>query len=74
MGICKKGIECLECVNRGMCSSYAQFKYRQGYNQGIDDFINRLARADEHIETTWEDIYKMRDRLERGEQSEQSKR
>lgn len=74
MGTCKKSVDCLECSSRGMCSSYAQFKYQQGYDQGIDDFIKRFARADEHIEVTWEDIYKMRDRLKRVEQDEQNER
>jgi hypothetical protein len=37
MNQCEKGIDCLECNSRGMCTSYADFKYQQGYNKAIDD-------------------------------------
>lgn len=39
MNQCEKGIDCLQCNSRGMCSSYANFKYEQGYNKAIDDFV-----------------------------------
>ena len=39
---CEKGIDCLQCTSKGMCSSYADFKYKQGYNTAIDDFAEKL--------------------------------
>lgn len=39
MSKCEKGIDCLQCNSRGMCSSYANFKYEQGYNKAIDDLL-----------------------------------
>lgn len=42
MSKCEKGIDCLQCNSRGMCSSYANFKYEQGYNKAIDDFVEKI--------------------------------
>lgn len=39
MSQCEKDIDCLQCNGRAMCSSYANFKYEQGYKQAIDDVI-----------------------------------
>lgn len=30
MSLCERNIDCLECTSRGMCYSYAMFKYQQG--------------------------------------------
>ena len=46
MNQCKKGIDCLQCNSRGMCYSYADFKYQQGYNKAIDEFVERI---DKHV-------------------------
>lgn len=35
MSQCEIGKDCLECSSRGMCSSYADFKYRQGYSDAF---------------------------------------
>ena len=43
MNLCEKGIDCLQCNSRGMCSSYADFKYQQGYNKAIDDFRKKIC-------------------------------
>lgn len=29
MSFCERNIDCLECTSRGMCDSYAAFKYNQ---------------------------------------------
>lgn len=43
MNQCEKGIDCLQCNSRAMCSSYANFKYEQGYNKAIDDVKNLIT-------------------------------
>lgn len=40
---CEKGIDCLQCNSRAMCSAYAKFKYQQGYDKAIDDLMNALC-------------------------------
>lgn len=35
MSFCERNIDCLECASRGMCDSYAKFKY----NQALEDFV-----------------------------------
>lgn len=43
MFLCERNIDCLECQSRGMCNSYALFKYddgyKDGYNKAIEDFV-----------------------------------
>ena len=49
MSQCEKGIDCLECNSRGMCSSYADFKYQQGYNTAIDEFMNKIYDVSDFV-------------------------
>ena len=44
MNMCEKGIDCLQCNSRGMCSSYANFKYQQGYNDAIELIKEELIK------------------------------
>lgn len=46
MSQCEKGIDCLQCNARAMCSSYANFKYEQGYAQAIHDYEIMKENAD----------------------------
>lgn len=46
MNLCEKNIDCLECQARGMCNSYAIFKYNQGRIDAIDELLSK-------IHTTW---------------------
>lgn len=43
MSKCEKGIDCLQCSGRAMCSSYANFKYEQGYKEAIDNVKNLIT-------------------------------
>ena len=56
MSQCEKGIDCLQCNSRGMCSSYADFKYKQGYNKAIDDFAEKLCNEVESFTATVDGI------------------
>lgn len=35
MSLCERNIDCLECLSRGMCNSYAKFQY----NQALEDVM-----------------------------------
>lgn len=45
MSQCEKGINCLECSARGMCNSYAQFKYEQGRVDAINEIEEELKEV-----------------------------
>lgn len=47
MSQCEKDIDCLQCNGRSMCSSYANFKYEQGYKQAIDDVMEKTREIQE---------------------------
>lgn len=49
MSQCEKGIDCLECSSRGMCSSYANFKYQQGRIDAIDEFMKTMEEWDKRV-------------------------
>ena len=40
MSLCEMNIDCLECQARGMCLSYAMFKYKQGRADAIDEILH----------------------------------
>ena len=42
MSLCERNIDCLECQARGMCNSYALFKYKQGRADAIDECIAKI--------------------------------
>lgn len=42
MSLCERNIDCLECQARGMCNSYALFKYNQGRVDAIDECIAKI--------------------------------
>lgn len=42
MSLCERNIDCLECQARGMCNSYAMFKYNQGRVDAIDECIAKI--------------------------------
>lgn len=49
MSLCEKNIDCLQCNSRGMCSSYAMFKYNEGYNKALDDVIEYFYKHANHV-------------------------
>lgn len=42
MSQCERNINCLECSSRGMCNSYALFKYEQGREDAINEYKEQL--------------------------------
>ena len=49
MSLCEKNIDCLQCTSRGMCSSYAIFKYNEGYNKALDEAITYFTEHAKEI-------------------------
>lgn len=53
MNLCEKNIDCLECQTRGMCNSYAMFKYNQGRAEAIDECIKLIGENIKSIVGTY---------------------